>query len=218
MNNDINLKKIEKKAFSSTYQDGLFDLLMGLLLIALGLSPILEKAYPLADWWVAILIVPFIGAFLVAKKFFTVPRMGMVKFSEKRRAKIKKSVGILLAFLLLGVVTFTLFSLGIIPYKGLIKRIQIPAIIAIMWATLQLIGFSLLAYCLDIKRYYLYGILFALPLPFHIFLKYNPRFSHLSLMMFFISGTIIIIAGLIIFIRFMQNNPIPLKENNHDEK
>lgn len=204
MNNNINLKEIEKKVFSSTYQDGFFDLLIGILLISMGFSPILEKAYPLADWWIAILTAPFIVAFVLVKKFITMPRMGMVKFSEKRRAKIKKSVGILLAFLLLGIIASIVFSLGIIPYNWLSKRVQIPSII---WATASIIGFSLAAYSLNMKRYYLYGILFAIPFPFYIFLKYNPKFSHLSLIMFFISGVIILIIGTIVLVRFLRKYP-----------
>jgi hypothetical protein len=68
------------------------------------------------------------------------------------------------------------------------------------------------------KRYYIYGILSAIPFPFYRYLKYKPKFSHLSLIMFFISRTIIVIAGLIIFIRFMQNNPIPSKEKEYGQR
>jgi hypothetical protein len=204
MNDTINLKEIEKKVFSSTYQDGFFDLLIGILLIAMGFSPMLEKAHPLADWWIAILTVPFIVAFVLAKKFITVPRMGTVKFSEKRRAKIKKSVSILLAFLILGIIASIVFTVGIIPYSWLSKRVQIPSI---LWVVASIIGFSLAAYSLNIKRYYLYGILYAIPFPFYRFLKFIPKFSHLSLIMFFISGVIIIIIGTIVLVRFLRNYP-----------
>ncbi len=215
MNDEINLKKIEKKVFSSTYQDGFFDILMGILLIAMGLSFMLEKAYPLADWWVAILTAPFIAAFVLVKKFITVPRMGMVKFSEKRRAKIKKAMGILLAFLILGVIVAIVFFLGIIPYNWLSKRVQIPSII---WATASIIGFSLAAYSLNMKRYYIYGIFYAIPFPFYRFLKYNPKFSHLSLMMFFISGAIIIIIGSIVLVQFLRNYPTVKEEKTLTNK
>ena len=215
MNDEINLKKIEKKIFSSTYQDGLFDLLIGIFIIAMGLSLMLEKAYPLADWWIAILTVPFIAAFVLAKKFITVPRMGMVKFSEKRRAKIKKSFGILLAFLILGVIVSIVFFLGIIPNSWLSKRVQIPSM---LWAIASIIGFSLAAYSLNMKRYYIYGILSAIPFPFYRFLKYNPKFSHLSLIMFFISGAIILIIGSIVLVQFLRNYPTAKEEKTLTSK
>lgn len=211
----LSLKKIEKKAFSSTYQDGLFDLLIGIFLITMGLSVMLEKTYPLADWWIAILMAPFILAFVLCKKFITIPRMGMVRFSEKRIAKIKKTVGILFVFLFLGIVVFILFSIGIIPHRWIIKGIQIPPI---LWAAASIIGFSLAAYSLDIKRYYFYGILFAIPLPFHVFLKYNPKFSHMSLIMFFISGVIIVVIGILLLLRFLRDYPIPSEEEGYDKK
>ena len=42
MNNKLDLKEVEQKVFQTTFQDGLWDIYLGLLLIIFGLSPLLE--------------------------------------------------------------------------------------------------------------------------------------------------------------------------------
>ena len=39
MTQNINLKALEKKAWRSVFQDGLWDIFLGLLLMAFGLRP-----------------------------------------------------------------------------------------------------------------------------------------------------------------------------------
>ncbi len=43
MNSVLNLKEIEKRAFRSTYQDGLWDIYYGLVVISMGFLSIIRK-------------------------------------------------------------------------------------------------------------------------------------------------------------------------------
>ena len=80
---DINLKEIERKAFRSTFQDGLWDILLGLVFFIPAVNGLLvNNDYILIPLYIASILL-----FVTAKKQITIPRIGLVKFSEKRKKK-----------------------------------------------------------------------------------------------------------------------------------
>lgn len=202
---EFSLKEIERKAFTSTFQDGILDMYLGLFLVAMGVSPILEKIIPTSDLWIAILMVPIIPLWWVGKKLVTVPRMGLVTFGASRKGKLKKIRTVYSFFLLLGVVVFLLFSYTFIP-QSLPGGSVIPTL---AWIVLFLTGFCVSAYHLDLERLYLYGMLFAIPFPIHIMLRHDMTLGRFSLFGFFLSGIVILLVGTILFIRFLRKYPLP---------
>ena len=69
------------------------------------------------------------------------------------------------------------------------------------------------AYFLDYPRLFLYGILFVLSLIIGEWLWVNKGLPHHGFPITFgITSAIIIIIGLIVFVRLLQNNPLPKKE------
>ncbi len=91
MLNKINLTEIEKKAFKSTFQDGLWDIMLGLVILAVGIIPLLSS-WNLGDFWSSMLLIPFyiIGytIFNLGKRRITVPRMGLLKIGPLRQKKL----------------------------------------------------------------------------------------------------------------------------------
>jgi hypothetical protein len=77
------LNAVEERAYRSTWDDGILDLLLGLGLVLLGVLFRTDLA-GLAGVFVAALLLPVWAA---AKKLITEPRLGYVKFSEQRRAR-----------------------------------------------------------------------------------------------------------------------------------
>ncbi len=76
-----------------------------------------------------------------------------------------------------------------------------------------LIGFSAAAYFLDFPRLYAYGLLGALAPLIGEWLYQNMGASHHGFPIVF--GTlagVMILTGLVTFIRFLQNNPLPAGE------
>ena len=91
MDSQLNLKELERKAFRSTYQDGLWDLTLGLIVIGMAFYTFRpDEGYgPLNIVW---FVVSFTLANLVlwaGKWFVTVPRMGQVTFGPLRKKKIE---------------------------------------------------------------------------------------------------------------------------------
>ena len=120
--NQINLKELERKAFRSTYQDGLWDMYFGLIIISMsifffrpatGYSP-LNILLMLASMVVAYVL------FWAGKRFIILPRMGQVKFGDKR-AKRKKTM-----MLVLGVVVFIQAALLVIQFVPAFNGISGP--------------------------------------------------------------------------------------------
>jgi len=104
MNEKINLKEIEKKAYRFTFQDGIYDIMFGVLLRELiGLGYILFLAIP----------APLL--LTLGKKYITTPRIGIVKFGLKRQASYKKFVTISVILVILTVVLLILTITNIFP-------------------------------------------------------------------------------------------------------
>jgi hypothetical protein len=209
MSHPISLKEIERKAFSSTFQDGLWDLYLGLQLLAWGLALLLEEIVPLSDWWVAVLAAPLMLVYLAvfaAKKYITAPRIGHVKFGSKRKAKVKGVAAMTFVILLLGLFVGALWWGG--TKTGLpewVAGIPLPPVI---WMVLLITAFSLAAYFLDFSRLYLYGVLYAISLPTRIILKQNPALGSISLIAYFVSGSVMVLIGAVLFIRFLREYPL----------
>jgi hypothetical protein len=205
MSKNINLKEIERKAFRSTFQDGLWDMYLGFLLLTMGMGPGLLSLNTSLMWTLAILLV-FSAltwlAFWAGKKFITTPRMGLVKFGPQRKAKLKKTRAVLFLSALLGVIMFVLRAMWNIEWAA----IPIPAYV---WAVQAIVVFSLGAYFLDVSRFYAYGMLYAIPVPVGVVLLQNTGLPGLMFLPFGVSGGVMVIIGVVLFIRFLRDYRIP---------
>ena len=109
MNTQLNLKELERKAFLTTYQDGLWDLLFGLIVICMSVS-----YYRPASGYSPLNIVMFSCSmvlvnvlFWAGKMFITLPRMGQVKFGARRRKRVLTMIIVLSVVVLVQVGLFS---------------------------------------------------------------------------------------------------------------
>jgi hypothetical protein len=206
MSQNINLKELERKAWRSVFQDGLWDIYLGLLLLAMAITALLSDAGISETWQYGVyigLIVLGMVILWAGKKFITVPRMGRVKFGPKRKAKLKVVRLLLAISVLVGVmVYFITLTIKGNPPGWLNMKFMFPAI----WMVNVLVLFSLGAYFLDFKRLYLIGVMYALPVPVDMMLK---EFAHLRLafIAFGVPAAVILIMGLVVFVRFVRDYP-----------
>ena len=93
MSRDINLKELERKAWRSVFQDGLWDIYLGLLLMALAIYALLSKTKLPEAQQMVIYIGLMAASMLVlwaGKRFITLPRMGRVKFGPRGKTRRRK--------------------------------------------------------------------------------------------------------------------------------
>ena len=213
MSQTINLKELERKAFRSTFQDGLWDMYLGFLLLTMGMGPVLPALNTSIMWALVILLMLSVLAWLAfwaGKKFITTPRMGLVKFGPQRKAKLKKTRAVLFLSVLLGVITLVLRAMWNIEWAA----IPIPAYV---WAVQAIVVFGLGAYFLDVSRFYAYGMLYAIPLPVGLVLLQNTGLPGLMFLPFGVSGGVMVIIGVVLFIRFLRDYPLPAVEAGADD-
>jgi hypothetical protein len=156
----INTKEIERRVFLTYHKDGIIDIYLGLSIVTLSivmLSTLLEGTEASMMWG------GMTGTFALfpifyreSKKRYTFPRLGYVKFSEKKgrsRNSIMMLLGLGTLSALMGLWAFFLGSKGDVLW--------IETIIA-HWhwflASLFLGLFLLFGYITDLKRLYYYGL------------------------------------------------------------
>lgn len=201
----ISINEAERKVFRSTFQDGVWDIVLGLLLLAIGVAPLLEEIKPLSDWWIMILGVPVMLVLWIGKKFITIPRAGLVKFGQKRKSRLSIMVTVVSITLFVSLLLGVLLAKNSIPSE-LATGMSIPVI---AWILLFIVGFSVAAYFLNLNRLYIYGLLYAVTLPVSVLLKQNPNLRSISLSAYFVSAGIILFIGTTLLVRFLRNHPIP---------
>jgi MFS family permease len=212
MSTQIDLKELEKKVFKSNFEDGLWDIYLGMLLMQISLSMFLYQ-FDLNPLLILLILVLFVGlvfaAFWAAKKYLITPRMGLVTFNEERKRKKKKVTLILSLSVLFGVIVFglTLGLYWLAVNDGPRDLVQYGWMIPFgLFLVNAVVVFSLIAYFYDYTRAYLYGWFYGLAYPLNIALDeaFDIRFPWFSLTF----SAIMIGIGLVLFIRFMRTHPV----------
>jgi len=208
MSQQMSLKEAERKAFRSTYQDGLTDILWGLYLLLGNSSAIilanlgvegLKKYIPMFTF----LVVGGAG-FWAAKKYITTPRIGLVKFGPKRRKKMNRmrivlAIAVVATFVLLLLTILGLFNPAGWEWPGWTVDVGFGVFVIFVC--------SYIAYTTDYPRLYLYGWLMGLSIPASVLLE---EYAGITFpIAWVISGSIILVIGIITFIRFLRDYPLP---------
>ncbi|MDJ0835682.1 MAG: hypothetical protein QNK37_04145 [Acidobacteriota bacterium] len=202
---NADLKQLERKAFRSFYQDGLWDIYLGLLLLGMGLPRILDElGLPSAPGREALIMLPLVifalMLLVLGKKWITSPRLGYVKFSPARKKKTTVIGLILVITFLLGAGLYALVETGLVNLGGG------NHLFLVFFVVLSAGVFALMAYLLDFRRLYAYGLLFALALPAAKALQ--GAGSAYPFLIAYVSGAIIMLAaGVAALLRFVHKYP-----------
>jgi len=199
----IDVKEMEKRAWKSTFQDGLWDIYFGLIISGIGFSWLggffglpetVNVMVTIFSWDIGAMIILFLG-----KKYITRPRMGFVKFGQIRKKRNKflaLFLGLMVAFTLITFI-FTLVGMFQLQMPGYLVML----LIGLLFITLP---FSLIAYYLQLERVYLYAILGGLGLFISELLQPIIGAPYHDIITFGGIGLVITITGLIIFIKFLR--------------
>jgi len=193
MEEKIDLKRIERKAYTSYHQDGLIDVFAGFLILSFGLWLILDMA-----WMGWILWFVAVSAYAAAKRVFTIPRIGFVKFAPQRVKSLQTIavIGFSLSALL-GVVAFMQVEGGSTPLWLLFAIEYYMLVIGLLGAA----SFCVVGYTFRIRRMYAYALLTLIMFAAGHFLYYPLHYYVILL------GTLILLFGLALLIRFIRRYP-----------
>jgi hypothetical protein len=212
MSQKINLKDAERKAFTVTFQDGLWDIFIGCFLLQFSIGPFLSPA--LGDFWSSVVFLPFFAlVFLVIwliKKNVVAPRVGIVKLG---RWRITRMIRFNLVMVMALIVVFVLGVLSLVQFDSIPGWVHTAR-----FSLIFLIGFCVAAYFLDFTRLYIYGVLVALsPLIGEVLYVYLKAPHHGFPITFGITAGIVLLTGLVLFVRFLQDYPIPSDQSATEE-
>jgi hypothetical protein len=193
MNQEIDLKKLEKNAWKAYYaQDGLYDIFFGILVFVGALRTIFDNPVITLGILLGILVVP------LGKKYITTPRIGRVKFSRERIGKMALLTG---GIGVVVVITALLFFITV--YVGNFPKILISFLMVAMIVSV----FGLMAYYLDHFRLLIYGIFIAS----HEFIWVLYGRTYAGYYNLFL-GSVFLFVGFLVLINFLQRYPKPKRE------
>ncbi len=199
MNAPLNLKELERKAFRSFYQDGIWDIFFGLMMFAMYTFTVFNTLENKALRILGMLFLEIFAVFFLiyGKKLITAPRLGEVKFSTQRTKNLGK------------IILVNLISLIVLAAFAILKTSQ-PDLFNIenseLYSSMGMgvwIAFitSVMAYFLDFDRLYIYALI------------YGSTFAAVLLLdlpvLFLAASLLILVPGGILFTRFlMTTKPI----------
>ena len=209
MSENVNLKQIERKAWTSFFQDGLLDILIGLLLLLMVVPDMLSDVFPSKSpqYGMTVALAGLaVVIFWAGKRFVTMPRLGRVKFGQARRVqKMRVAAPLTAASLFTGIL---MASILLAQRNGgsVLDAVAGSRVLATLGLAVWIILiFGLASYFMDFTRGYVIGVLCALGFSGTILLD-NP-------FMFAIAGAVILLMGLVVFIRFLRKYRIPAQED-----
>jgi hypothetical protein len=201
MTRKISLKEIEKKTYRTYHRDGLADIFLGACLLSWGLIVRTPGISGLSA------IVPMTLFFLwkPIRNWVTVPRMGLVLPSEREIKqevnRIRMMIYVFTATAILGLIAFLAFTGDQTWWKELLKKSSL-LLFGVVISTVVFI----VAYLWSIKRLYAYAVLII------VTFVINYPTGNFRFIEFIISGSVILITGVVILITFLNKYPRPITE------
>jgi hypothetical protein len=196
-----------------TFEDGLWDILTGLIFLLLGIYPvtraILGPYLNLILFLVVMLV--FVSLFQIARQRYSDPRLGVVKM---RPPRVKIFIVVLTGILVLLTMAFHFHWIQIPDFlRALFNNLPIfikQYGVDLAAGLLILFVFCTLGAAFGVRRLYLYGFLIAVgSLVPVLFAPWYRLTINLPLVL---ASLIILLVGVVLFARFLHRYPLPSKD------
>jgi hypothetical protein len=183
---------------------------MGIIVFGLGFASALYDFLPFPIYILLMMVTIITGLliFLLGKKFVSKPRIGVVKFGQKRKKRKVRTV------IVLSINVIVLFIMYYILASVRDLRILIPPyldslIIGLLFITLPM---CIIAYLLQFPRLYIIGILFGSVVFLLEILSLFIAYPVSGVVAYSITGGIMILMGFYYLSRFIKKYPLDQKE------
>ena len=208
MNQNLDLKAIEKKSYQINFQDGIYDIMFGILLISFAVAPILREIIGLG--YIFFMIVPAPLFYILAKKYISLPRIGIAKYGEHRKKKHRTMLIISLIAFPISVILLLLTFLG--PFQIDIGTILGGYAVPIGAGLFAIFICGLTAYLVDFSHLFFYGLIIGLGIIITELIQTTIESPLNNTLTFGIPGIIVILFGLFTLNHFLKKYPLPTEE------
>ena len=194
--------RLRRRAYLEYHQDGVLDILIGLCVIGFGLNMLTDSsALSLLSWMPIIFYVPL-------KNRITVPRFGFARFDSDRSRSVRVSMGILsgvlMLGLLIGVYVFTVGDKMPPAFDVFLQKYHMLVLGGL--ASLAFVGVAAVT---GLKRLYAYAALMLTLIIVGIEFGIRTPYYVIAI------GSIMLLTGLWLLIRFLQNHPV-IADGTHE--
>lgn len=197
MNMDTDLKKLVRRTYLVFFQDGLWDIFLGLFIIGWGVGILTDMAYLVGSW--------FIGLYFIMwglKRWLTYPRIGYVKLGDREK-KIWVGISIVLGIMVL---VGVLFAIAFITDE---RPQWIQDYFPLFFSGMLAILVGGVAWSFGIYRFLLHAALIFIAGAVHQWSDIQWAHTYLG------AGVVIVLLGIVILVRFIQKYPkIPQEESD----
>lgn len=216
MSQIFDIKAIERKAFRSVHQDGLWDIYIGGLLLVFSLMFAIPESGEGELTYLGLTLVGvaiMFAFFQLGKKYITTPRMGQVRFGPERQKRKIKMIWIMAVYVL-GTLGMFLYSLYVwnasssgqavdVPISPSLERIFVASLAALIAGT----SMAVISHFKEFMRGYYIALLMAAGFFFTLLLDTTTPMI--------VAGALVLVPGLVLFINFLRQHPLPPKEFRH---
>ncbi len=208
----ISLKEAERKAYRAVADDGLWDVLLGCFVLLFALAPLLSES--LGDFWSSMIFLPFwglvYGAIWLLRRHVVAPRVGRATLRPARRARLGRLTRVLVVVNVLALIGGVVIVVNAGSVPGMVT--------AALLGMALLVAFTFAAYLLDFPRFYIYGLLLGLSPLVGEWLFANGYASHHGFpVVFGFTSAVMILTGLVVFLRLVLANPAPAETTLPEE-
>lgn len=205
MTQNMNLKELERKAFTSYHGDGILDIFAGAWIFVFGMLGI----YSDKVWAAGMFPVWGLPVWAAMKKRITVPRIGYVKFGHKRISKIQK-VFFFLHFLVYACAVVVILMADAHNTPAWVETLLTDYPVLVFGISVTLL-FFVCVWTLNIRHFFIYGIVTLLvSVGGHLFTSVPWGYFPVVL------GIIIMGAGVGLFTQFLRTYPVTAKTVRND--
>jgi MFS family permease len=213
MNKKVNLDEIERKAYTAGSQDGLNDILIGLIYLGIALSTFLTDIGLQRPFSIILAIAPAAVVYFLGKKYITQPRLGEFKPGPKRKRKLKNLVFMSILAMTVNIVLIFLIRNEDQELLSFFTSLN-PFVMSFILVSLPLM---LIAYFKDFFRLYFVALLAGLAWPIAEMLFEVVGTPMDGVIAFSSIGVIILCIGLYCLRKFRTDFPVYDVEENLDE-
>lgn len=202
------LRALERRAFSRFYEDGLFDLLLGLLLVIMAVSAVVQDwsgSEPATMAFMAVASIVAVVGFMVVRERRVRPRLGEFKPAPARQRRITLTRLVLLASCMLGLAAF---GAGSVMHGSGVPPASVEVILPVVFFVNATLVLAIMAYLLDVPRFALYGVLLGLVGPLMIWPSVVWDLRMPPALAFAIPALPILVIGVWKLVRFVRTYPV----------
>ena len=215
MSEMTDLRQVQKRIYQMmSFEDGLFDLLLGTIFILLAIYPITREI--LGPEWNIVLFLGALGLLavgqIVLRYFISLPRIGYVRPRPSPKLRLLAIFTIIMVLLTFSLLLVTLLGPGSEAAPSGTAEISTERSYTVELIVLLVLGglFSAMGYIFGASRMYLYGWLIGLANLASVYMTHNAGWSF-NIPLAVVAGLILII-GFVHLGRFLRKYPLRTQE------